>query len=134
MEQIKKQLDCGVLAKDEAELAVIVRRGFESLGGPSADTEAAIFAAASRAAACGATQRYWFKPRILAVAAAAAVIAAGAIYLNLNRGVPDGGVTSSHATGFGAENTQDLAALLLDIQGLNEESFFMTEEAEPLWL
>jgi hypothetical protein len=134
MEQTKNQLDCGIFDKDEAEFAAMVRRGFESLGGPSADTEAAIFAAAHRAAARGAAQRYWFRPRVLAAAAAAVVIAAGGLYLNLNRAAPDGGVTSSQETGFGAESTQDLAALLLDIQGLNEESFFMTEEAEPLWL
>jgi len=133
MKPAENHVDYSGFGKDEAELAVMVRRGFEALGGPSAKTEAAISAAARREAGRNAERLYWFRPRFIA-AAAAAVIAAGALYLNLNRTAPGTGAQSSPAAGFGAESTQDLAALLLDIQGLTEESYFMTEEAEPLWL
>ncbi len=116
--------------KDEAELAAIVRRGFEAAGSPSPLVMEAISAEARRTAG---HKTFWMSrstPRLLA-AAAAAVIAAGGLYLNHT--APVSGHSQSSA-GLSSQSTPDLAALLLDIQGLNEEGFFMTEEAEPLWL
>jgi len=118
--------------KDEAELAAIVRRGFEAAGSPSPLVMEAISAEARRTAG---HKTFWMSrstPRLLAAAAAAAaVIAAGGLYHNHTTPVSS---HSQSSAGLISQSTPDLAALLLDIQGLNEEGFFMTEEAEPLWL
>ncbi|MDD4101702.1 MAG: hypothetical protein PHU80_03605 [Kiritimatiellae bacterium] len=113
---------------DESELGLIVRRGFEALGGPSQCVTEAISAEARRAAGRSRFRRFW-PSRLIAAAAAAAVIAAGTIYFNQSAPGND-----QPGSGLSAESTQDLAVLLLEIQGLNEEEFFMTEAAEPLWL
>lgn len=118
--------------KDETELAAIVRRGFEAAGGPSQRVMAVIAAEARRNAGRQTFRMFRSMPRLAALAAVLA-IAAGALYLNQNQAAPDSVKTIPDA-GFSSQSTPDLAALLLDIQGLNEESFFMTEEAEPLWL
>ncbi len=117
--------------KDEAALAALVRHGFEAVGGPSARVTDAIAAEARRAAGRGSFRRFGIRPRVLTAAAAVAV-AAFALYFN--QAAPDDRRAKTTVTGLSAESAHGLAVLLLDIQGLNEESFFMTEEAEPLWL
>ena len=131
MKPTDQRFDDSSFGKDEAELAVLVRRGFEAVGGPSARVTEAVAAEARRAAGRGRFRLFWTRPRLLAAAAAAVTAAAGSLYLNL---AATDSRSPATVAGISAESAHGLAALLLDIQGLNEESFFMTEEAEPLWL
>lgn len=122
--------DIDALEKELSELAPLVRRGFDRAGGPSAQTEEAIRAEARRALAQrGAPARFaWARPRRLAAAAALALLLGGSAHLFVDRQPRRADVAKTD------ESAASFASLLLEIQGLNEESFFRAEGTESLWL
>ena len=135
--------DIATLENELAELAPLVRQGFDRAGGPSARTEEAIRAearrilaqrtdtTADRPASCGTASFSWPRLRVFAAAAAIALLLGGSFHLFTNR-QPQNVATIENA--WADENSASFANLLLDIQGLNEEGFFRPEEEAALWL
>jgi hypothetical protein len=131
--------DIAALESELAEFAPLVRRGFDRAGPPSAHTEEAIRAEARRFLAGRTRARFaWFRPRTLAAAAALALLLGGSVNLLVSHQPGRADDTDRRSAAAAKAQTDDstagYASLLLEIQGLNEESFFRTEEAESLWL
>lgn len=129
------------LEKELDELAPLVRQGFRQAGGPSPRIEDAIRAEARRCAGKKQNRFAWPVYRTLAAVAAFALLLGGSVqlHLSLQDNLKDKDANRSAAAekalpAPSSESTPGLANLLLEIQGLNEEGFFRTEEAEPLWL
>ena len=125
------------LEKELAGLAPLVRQGFRQAGGPSPRIEEAIRAEARRCAGKKQNRFAWPVYRTLAAVAAFALLLGGSVQLHLSLQAKDANrraATEKAQPAPSAESTPGLANLLLEIQGLNEEGFFRTEEAEPLWL
>lgn len=114
-------------------LVALVNQGFGAMEGPSPMVLENITVEAQIAAT-----RYSFKKRhtlLQRIAAIAAV--AAAMVLVSNTFFFTTSTNGKFKTGnevFAGESNADVAALLLDIQGLGEDDFFMTEEVEALWL
>lgn len=122
-----KEID--LLEKELSAVAPLVRQAFSRLPPPSAATEQAIRDEARRFLQQKRARSVWPHRRMLAAAAALMLLMGGGIQLHLSRqNTAAAAVRASHK-----ESTSNLAALLLEIQGLNEDGFFRTEEAEPLW-
>ena len=135
--------DIAALEKELAEIAPFVRNGFRGAGGPSCRVEEAIRHEARINADRSFTRATWPLYRKLAVAAGFAFLLGGSIQLHLvhraghkasavdqilNIGAPQASIEPS------IDGTTGLANRLLDIQGLDDEGFFTSEEEEPLWL
>jgi len=111
-----------LLEKELDQIAPLVHKSFSLLGGPAPHIEAAIRAEACRQIAHHHHFLSWSTRRILAVAASFMLLIGGATHLHLTR------LKNSD------KKIENFASLLLDIQGLNEECYFSTNEAEFLWL
>ena len=127
--------EIAALERELAELAPLVRQGFDRAGGPSAHTEEAIRAEArrflaERTSVPRAMPFAWRHPRALAAVAAVALLLGGSLHLLMDRQPQD----TTPATWAEDESTANFANLLLDIQGLNEEGYFNSEGEESLWL
>ena len=128
--------EIAALERELAELAPLVRQGFDRAGGPSAHTEEAIRAEAyrflaERKSVSRAMPLAWRHPRALAAVAAVALLLGGSLHLLMDRQTKD--TAPAGSVWADDENIANLANLLLDIQGLNEEGYF-TEEEGSLWL
>ena len=123
--------EIAAIDRELLELAPRVRQGFECLGGPSTRVEQAIRVAASRA------RPTWPLGRILAAAASLALLLGGTAFwfASQRAGQETQGLAQQPAAAAHIdESTASFASLLMEIQGLNEDGFFRTEEAESLWL
>jgi hypothetical protein len=125
--------DIDALEKELAELAPIVRQGFERAGMPSPHVEDAIRAEARRALA-GRARAVWPRYQMLAAAAALALLLGGSVHLFVSHTPAKTAAVAAPSKAQADESAAGFANLLLEIQGLNEDSFFRTEEAESLWL
>ena len=128
--------EIAAIDRELLELAPRVRQGFECLGGPSTRVEQAIREEARRVAA-GRARSAWPLGRILAVAASLALLLGGTAFwfASQRAGQETQGLAQQPAAAAHIdESTASFASLLMEIQGLNEDGFFRTEEAESLWL
>lgn len=129
--------EIAAIDRELTELAPRVRQGFVCLGRPSERVERAIRDEARRAAA-HRMRSAWLRRRILAAAASFALLLGGTAHwvasqrAEQNRSPTQQPVAAADARGD--ESTVGFASLLMEIQGLNEDGFFRTEEAESLWL
>jgi hypothetical protein len=119
------------LESELRDLAPLVRQAFSRLPPPSDAVTQAIHDEARRALIRKRARLVWPYPRVLAAAAAFALLMGGGIQLHLSR---QDIAEKPAARAAHKESTSNLATLLLEIQGLNEDGFFRPEEAEPLWL
>ena len=135
--------DIAGLEKELAEIAPLVRQGFRHAGGPSLQVEDAIRAEARRYAVRKQARSAWPLYRRLAAVAAVALMVSGTIQYHISKQADLKAAEEARRTKLDVaekapkaaeNNTPGLANLLLEIQGLNEDGFFRTEEAEPLWL
>jgi len=125
------------LEKEVAEIAPLVRQAFRQAGGPSLRVEDAIRSEARRRAGKRQNLFAWPFRRTLAAVAAFVLLLGGSVQLHLSRQAEIENrclAAEESRSEKPAESTTALANLLLEIQGLNEEGFFRSEEAEPLWL
>ena len=129
--------EIAAIDRELTEIAPRVRQGFVCLGGPSERVEQAIRDEARRAAALR-MRSAWPQRRMLAAAASFALLLGGtAHWFASQRAGQDPGPAQqpvAAADARGDESTAGFASLLMEIQGLNEDGFFRTEEAESLWL
>lgn len=129
--------EIAAIERELTELAPRVRQGFVCLGGPSERVEQAIRDEARRAAALR-MRSSWPRRRMLAAAASFALLLGGtAQWFAAQRAVKDVDPAQQPAVAASVsteESAAGFANLLLEIQGLNEDGFFRTEEAESLWL
>lgn len=131
------------LENDLEALAPQVRAAFSQIGEPSPRVLRAIHDAAVVNLSSRARQRRFIPLfRTLAAAATLALLLGGAIQTHLAWKEGAHTRTVGHLLNLGASNVpaatagsaSELASRLLDIQGLNEDAYFMSEEAEVLWL
>jgi len=132
------------LENDLAELAPRVRRAFAHVEEPSLRVLDAIHKEAVAVSAQRARRRHFIPLfRMLATAAALALLLGGAVQMHLAHLEVEQARQVGHLINLGmshvptgkADGTAELANRLLDLQGLNEESFFVTtEEPESLSL
>jgi hypothetical protein len=124
-------------------LAPRVREAFGRVAEPSPRVLRAIHDEAVAHLTSRARQRRFIPLfRTLAAAAALTLLLGGAIQTHLawREGTHTRAVGhllnlgASNVPAATAESASELASRLLDIQGLNEDAFFMSEEAEVLWL
>ncbi len=128
------------LENEEAALAPAVRRAFASIEGPSPRVLAAIHREALAHLAFKRHSRTFF--RTLAAAAAFALLLGGAIQIRIEQQTIIHTRDLGHLLNIGEAQTvpttdgaAEIASRLLSIQGLDDDSFFLTsEETEPLWL
>ncbi len=135
--------DTATLEKELAGLAPLVRQAFLQAGGPAPEVEAAIREEARRFAGVRRARFGWPLFRVLAAAACLVLVLGGALQLHLIRqtsGRPAETVSrrteksaAPSSTGK-TDDTSGFAKLLLDIQGLDAESYFTAEASEALWL
>ena len=136
--------DIAALEKELAGLAPLVRQAFRQSGGPAPAVETAIREEARRCAG-GSRVRFGGWPLFRAFAAAACLILVlgGALHLRLTRPTAVRPVetvsrrtekSAAPNTAGKADDTSGFARLLLDIQGLDAESYFTAEASEALWL
>ncbi len=128
--------EIAAIDRELIELAPRIRQGFERLGGPSARVEQAIREEARRVAD-SRMRPVWPLGRVLAAAASLALLLGGAAFWFASQRAgqePQDLAQQSAATTHVDESTASFASLLMEIQGLNEDGFFRTEEAESLWL
>lgn len=115
---------------EEGEVVALVRQGLGTMDGPAPATLRAIAAEARQVADRHRFQRggrRW-QHRLGAAASFAIIVTTALLVVR----------SGSRLMGYGRVEADseraELASLLLDIQGLNEEGFFMVEEGESLWL
>ena len=128
--------EIAAIDRELTELAPRVRQGFVCLGGPSERVEQAIRDEARRAAALR-MRSAWPRRRILAAAASFALLLGGTAHWFASQRTERHRLAPQPVAAAGAridDSTAGFANLLLEIQGLNEDDFFKTEEAESLWL
>jgi len=130
--------EIAAIDRELLELAPRIRQGFERLGGPSAQVEQTIREEARRVTASRA-RLTWPLGRILAAAASIALLLGGtALWFASQRAEQEThGLVQQQQPAVAVrvdESTASFASLLMEIQGLNEDGFFRTEEAESLWL
>lgn len=130
--------EIAAIDRELAELAPRVRQGFVCLGGPSERVEQAIREEARRASANRMLMRSaWPRRSMLAAAASFALLLGGtASWFAAQRAEQTCGLAQqpSAADAHIDDSSAGFASLLMEIQGLNEDGFFRTEEAESLWL
>ena len=129
--------EIAAIDRELLELAPRIRQGFERLGGPSARVEQTIREEARRVTAGLSRARLtWPLRRILAAAASLALLLGGTAlwFASQRAGQETQGLAQQPAAAHIDETTASFASLLMEIQGLNEDGFFRTEEAESLWL
>ena len=116
------KIELSVLESELEQIAPWVHQGFTLWGGPSAEIEASIRTKALEKNRRHTHFRGWSWQRTLAVAASLMLLF--------------GAFTHLHLTHQKNRNKQiaDFAGLLLEIQGLNEESYFTANEVESLLL
>jgi len=136
-------IDAAMLEKELAGLEPLVRQAFRQAGGPAPEVEAAIREEARRYAGGRRARFGWPLFRALAAAACLALVLGGALQLHLVRqsaGRPVETVSqrtekSAAPNGTGkADDASGFAKLLLDIQGLDADSYFTAEASGALWL
>ena len=128
--------EIAAIDRELTDLAPRVRQGFLCLGGPSERVEQAIRDAAQRTAATR-MRSAWPRRRMLAVAASLALMLGGTAHRFASQRTERPRPAAQPVAVAGAridDSTAGFANLLLEIQGLNEDDFFKTEEAESLWL
>ena len=143
MKSNKPLIDSGSLERDLEMLAPMIRAGLNYFEGPSDNVLEAIHKEAA-ARAFTAERRRVFSVRFWAVAASVLILMGGALQyyqshqagvqaktlqLVLHIGAPHA-VNGSGPVG----GTAELANRLLNIQGLDEETFFTSDETEVLSL
>lgn len=118
------------LEEELAKLAPLVKGALSTIKPPAAQIDRAVMEAASLAVTQRQSrQRRWQLRVRLVSSVAATLLLGGALYLYFDHHAPTVGKAAS-----ADDNLASFASLLLDIQGLSEESFFMSEEGEELWL
>lgn len=129
------------LEKEIEALAPLIRQGLSALEGPSERVTQAIHEAAVSQVV--SQRRSVFKRlRAVAVAASLLLLLGGAVQFHLARQAGAQAQTlrlvlhigAPHAVNSPVDGTTELANRLLNIQGLDEESFFSPDEAEVLSL
>jgi len=143
MKNQTEHVDLTSLERDLERIAPIVRQGFRQMGGPS---ETVLKAIHDKAAEQLFRQRRYRRHlplfRALAAAATLALLLGGAVQTHLARQAGAHALTVSHVLQIGSPHasagpvagTTEIAARLLDIQGLDDEAFFSPEETAALWL
>ncbi len=137
--------DIDALEKELAGIAPLVQRGFRQEDGPSLRVEEAIRREARAYAGRKNVRPAWPLYRTLAAAAGFAFLLGGVVQLHLvhqashnaqaSRSILNLGATQASALNeHPVDGPTGLANRLLDIQGLDEEGYFKTEEDESLWL
>lgn len=135
--------DIDSLEKEIAELVPFVGHGFRAAGGPSLRVEEAIRQEARNYAGRRFKPVMWPLFRKLAAAASIAFLLGGALQLHLAHQAGHKARAVDHILNIGAlqasaeqsiDGATGLAKRLLDLQGLDDEGFFTSEEEEPLWL
>lgn len=120
------------LEQELHDLAPLVRQSFATLGEPSPAVEAQIRQEAQRLLATPRRRLApWFKARAIIMAASLTLFLGGTVALWVHHHAP---ATSGWAALGDAENTANLAQLLLDIQGQTDDAYLRAEEEEVLWL
>lgn len=136
--------DIAQLERELTSLAPLVRQAFNNVGGPSTEVENTIREEAHRCAARGKSR--FSRPlfQTLAAAACLVLVLGGALQLHLNHQSATQSIETAVRQKIGENDSQTpdgktdetsrLARLLLDIQGLDAESYFTSEATEALWL
>ncbi|HOE60230.1 MAG TPA: hypothetical protein P5125_08490 [Kiritimatiellia bacterium] len=134
--------EIAALERDAAALAPQVREAFRWAGGPSATVEEAIRQEAARVAARARVRwPVWSLRRLQVVAVACLVLllAAGGLLLTSPqvyraKAVRQTAHVGTRPAGGASEDAAGFARLLLNIQGLDEDSFVTDGASEALWL
>lgn len=129
------------LEKEVAAISPLIRDGLSRMEGPS---ETVLRAIHEEAVSHVFSQRRNRAPflRVLAAAASLVLLLGGAVQVHLAREAGAKAQTlklvlhigAPHAANAPVDGTTDLAKRLLNIQGLDEETFFTPDEAEALSL
>ncbi len=127
--------EIAAIDRELLELAPRVRQGFECLGGPSTRVEQAIREEARAWPPAGASNvavgtHLGGRGVARAVAGRNSLLVRVATCRTGDAGL---GAAQPAAAAHIDESTASFASLLMEIQGLNEDGFFRTEEAESLW-
>lgn len=135
-------IDAEALDREAAEIATVVREALGQVDGPSARTLRAIHVEAVSRAAFSRRRGLPFL-RLVAAAASLIVLVGAAVQVHLAHQAGAQALTLQFVLHIGAPHvtandpvteTSGLAKRLLSIQGLDEDSYFTTEEAEVLSL
>lgn len=143
MKTENQNVDALALERELSEIAPVVKRGFRSAGEPSARVTDAIRREAQACAQRHQSRHRFHMFRVLAAAAVLMILVGGTIQFQLLRQEEQRAlnvaqqlarVERAQKSKEAAESQDGLANVLLEIQGLNEETFFTAEGAEPLAL